>query len=237
MNVAICYYSVHHGNTKKIVKAIKDNFPDVKLVDATKHDDVDLSRCDVIGFASGIYAGRPGKPLLKIAENSLLDGKKVFFIATSSMRLDSFLKPLRDIAAKKNCEVVGEYQCRGYDTFGPLKLTGGVAKGHPDDAEIAAAVELDAVGCKPQRCRDLRVALTALPQFSDLPFLIACHVKTSRSGLENFSCHQLVKFSDFDRTRRKFPHRGVGEKGGAGNRQIKKRRSAEADRRGQITVE
>ena len=30
---------------------------------------------------------------------------------------------------------------QGFDTFGPFKLIGGVAKGHPDDRDLAAAVE------------------------------------------------------------------------------------------------
>ena len=28
-----------------------------------------------------------------------------------------------------------------YDTFGPFKLVGGIAKGHPDDKDIQNAVE------------------------------------------------------------------------------------------------
>ena len=31
--------------------------------------------------------------------------------------------------------------CLGFDTFGPFKLVGGLAKGHPDEAEIEKAVE------------------------------------------------------------------------------------------------
>lgn len=38
-------------------------------------------------------------------------------------------------------ELVGRFSCKGFDTFGPFKLIGGVAKGHPDDRDLAAAVE------------------------------------------------------------------------------------------------
>ena len=34
-----------------------------------------------------------------------------------------------------------EDKCLGYDTFGPFKLVGGIAKGHPTEAEIKGAVE------------------------------------------------------------------------------------------------
>jgi flavodoxin len=37
--------------------------------------------------------------------------------------------------------MIGSYGCRGYDTFGHLKLIGGIAKGHPDEKDIAGAIE------------------------------------------------------------------------------------------------
>jgi len=35
---------------------------------------------------------------------------------------------------------MGSYGCRGYDTYGPFKLVGGIAKGHPTEEEIDGAV-------------------------------------------------------------------------------------------------
>ncbi len=32
------------------------------------------------------------------------------------------------------------FRCLGWDAFGPFKPVGGIAKGHPDEADIAAAV-------------------------------------------------------------------------------------------------
>ena len=37
--------------------------------------------------------------------------------------------------------LVGRFSCKGFDTFGPFKLIGGVSKGHPDEKDIAAAIE------------------------------------------------------------------------------------------------
>ncbi len=42
---------------------------------------------------------------------------------------------------KQGCESLGEFLCLGFDTFGPFKLVGGVAKGHPTEDEIRAAVK------------------------------------------------------------------------------------------------
>ena len=38
-------------------------------------------------------------------------------------------------------KVIGKFGCKGYDTFGPFKLVGGIAKGHPDEEDIKNAVE------------------------------------------------------------------------------------------------
>lgn len=47
---------------------------------------------------------------------------------------------MREIADRKRCRELGAYHCLGYDTFGPFKLVGGIAKGHPTEEEIAEAV-------------------------------------------------------------------------------------------------
>ena len=110
MKTAIVYASVHHGNTKKIIDEIaKTN--DVELIDATQTVEKDLAEYDLIGFASGVYGGRP-----------------VF-------------KSIEQVIAYKHDNIVGRFSCKGFDTFGPFKLIGGVSKGHPDEKDIAAAVE------------------------------------------------------------------------------------------------
>ena len=43
------------------------------------------------------------------------------------------------IAGEKGCPILGEFSCRGYDTFGPLRLVGGIAKGRPDTGELESA--------------------------------------------------------------------------------------------------
>ena len=46
---------------------------------------------------------------------------------------------LAEIAGEKRCPVLGEFSCRGYDTFGPFKLVGGIAKGHPNARDLERA--------------------------------------------------------------------------------------------------
>ncbi|MGW6724853.1 flavodoxin [Nocardia sp. NPDC055029] len=40
---------------------------------------------------------------------------------------------------KKGFDVVDLFGCRGFDTWLPLRLVGGIRKGHPDATDIAAA--------------------------------------------------------------------------------------------------
>ena len=35
--------------------------------------------------------------------------------------------------------MLGAFSCKGYDTFGPFKLVGGIAKGHPDERDLENA--------------------------------------------------------------------------------------------------
>ena len=140
MKTAIVYYSKHHGNTKKLLDAIAAE-NEVTLMDVTAQPAADLSEYDRIGFASGIYYTSFAKQLLAYAEEHLPEGKDVFYIYTHGAPKGDFLKAIREIAAKKKCREIGEYRCQGFDTFGPFKLVGGLAKGHPTESEIKAAAD------------------------------------------------------------------------------------------------
>lgn len=137
--VAIVYGSVHHGNTKKLVDAIAQQFA-VDVIDATQPVEVDMNQYDVIGVASGIYAGHFHQAISKFIEAQLPANKKVFLIYTSAMPSD-FSKAIKKALAAKDAQILGCYGCRGYNTFGPFKLVGGTSKGHPDETDLAGVIE------------------------------------------------------------------------------------------------
>ena len=139
MKTAIVYYSRHHGNTKKLLDAVATE-NEVDLIDVIEQPDADLSAYDRIGFASGIYYNAFAAQLMDFARNKLPEGKDMFYFYTHGAPKGTFLKAIREIAAEKGCRELGEYGCRGYDTFGPFKLVGGIAKGHPTPEEIDGAV-------------------------------------------------------------------------------------------------
>ena len=141
MKTAIAYYSEHHGNTKKLLDAICAVDKEVTLIDVTEKREVNLSDYDRIGFASGIYFSKFAEQVLSFASVNLPAEKPVFFIATCGNPMKIYFNSIRKVANDKQCKVLGEYLCLGYDTFGPFKLVGGIQKGHPDETELKEAVE------------------------------------------------------------------------------------------------
>lgn len=139
MKTAIIYYSEHHGNTKKLLDAIASQH-DVDLINVTTQPAADLTGYDRIGFASGIYYNCFARPLLDYVRQHLPDGKDVFFLCTHGAPKGNFMKSIRTLTEEKHCKELGSYHCQGYDTFGPFRLVGGIAKGHPTAEEIKEAV-------------------------------------------------------------------------------------------------
>ena len=141
MKTAIFYYSKHHEYTKKLLDAIKKSSSDeIQLIDVTAAKSVDLSSYDMIGFASGIYYSKFEKRVLAFAKEHLPKGKDVFFIYTYGAEKKGYTKAIREAIANKDANILGEYGCFGFDTFGPFKLIGGIAKNHPTADEINGAV-------------------------------------------------------------------------------------------------
>ena len=139
MRTAIVYYSQHHGNTKKLLDAIASR-EEVTLINVVEDKDADIAAFDRIGFASGIYYRSFARQILAYAEKNLPEGKDVFFLNTCGAPAGVYFNAIRRITEAKHCRELGAYQCRGYDTYGPFKLVGGIAKGHPSEEEINGAV-------------------------------------------------------------------------------------------------
>ena len=138
MKIAIVYASVHHGNTKKIVDEIA-KAKEVKLVDATQVKEKDLSGYDLIGFASGIYYGKFHQVVLNFAAVNLPQDKKTFLICTYGGK--TAFQSMETILEGNHADLIGKFSCKGYDTYGPFKLVGGIVKGHPDEKDLMAAVD------------------------------------------------------------------------------------------------
>ena len=138
MKTAICYLSCHHGNTRKVVEAMA-KAGGTDLIDLHTQPNPTLGGYDCVGFASGIYLSDMHKTVVEFARQHLPAGKPVFFVYTYGGAKGRGTKTLRRIAEEKGCPVLGEFSCKGYDTFGPFKLVGGLAKGHPNAKDLEQA--------------------------------------------------------------------------------------------------
>lgn len=139
MKTAIVFYSKHHGNTKMLLDAIA-KLGDVELIDVMDAAHRKLEGYDMIGFASGIYFAKYHKSVLEFAQSNLPQGKNVFFIHTAGDPRENQNAAIKKITDEKNCKYLGTYFCKGFDTYGPFKLVGGIAKDHPDSDDIFGAV-------------------------------------------------------------------------------------------------
>ena len=138
MKTAVCYYSRHHGNTLKVLHAMARE-GGMDLIDVTGRQAVRLKEYDCLGFASGIYAFSFHKAVVEFARQYLPQGKPVFFVYTYGGARGNGAKAVSEIARERSCPVLGEFSCRGYDTFGPFGLVGGIAKGRPDGQDLMKA--------------------------------------------------------------------------------------------------
>lgn len=141
MKTEIVFYSQHHRNTRKLVQAIKEDDPEVKLIDVSVNKVAELDGYDRIGIASGIYYSKFAKPLMEYLATHLPEGKEVFALYTCGQMRASYTKDIKALVEEKKGTYRGEYGCFGFDTFGPFKLVGGLQKGHPTEEEIQSAVD------------------------------------------------------------------------------------------------
>lgn len=139
MKSLIIYESVHHGNTEKIGKTIAEelNGDIVRISSVNKNT---LNEYELIGFGSGIYYGKLHKNIFDFINGlKIVYNKKAFVFSTSGQGKIKYNKLAEEKLKEKNFEVIGSFTCKGYDTFGPLKLLGGIAKNRPDSSDFQKA--------------------------------------------------------------------------------------------------
>ena len=144
---AIVFASRHHGNTRKMVEKIAEKL-DVKLINALQEKNVDLSAYDFIGFASGIDFGTFYDCIYQWMKQNLPEKKRVFFLYTCARLSSRITQTMRTEASKKGTLILGEYGCKGFNTYGPWKLIGGMNKNHPTEKECDEAVRFVKMICE-----------------------------------------------------------------------------------------
>ena len=139
--ILIVCVSVHKGNTLKVAERMAGALG----ADLKKPNEVDMGKLDdygLIGFGSGIYAFRHHKQLMNLVEKlPKMKGKKAFVFSTAGMARDYWHKAIKGELKEKDFEIVGEFNCKGWDEFGPYKLIGGMNKGRPNEDDLNDAEE------------------------------------------------------------------------------------------------
>jgi len=140
MKTLIVYHSFHHGNTAKIAKVLADEL-NAKMVKTEDEETNNWDEYELIGFGSGIYNGKHHKSILHAVEKlPTVKGKKAFVFSTSGV-LRNYNKSLKEMLTTKGFQIVGDFVCKALDTYGPLKLIGGLNKGRPNEEDYQKARE------------------------------------------------------------------------------------------------
>jgi len=139
MKVLITYNSIHRGNTEKIAKAMAAAFG----ADILKYNEVDgynILDYDLIGFGSGIYYGKADKHMIEFIDNlPHTKNREAFVFTTSGKGNADYSSALADKVSKNGFKVIGEFACKAFDAWGPLKLIGGINKGRPNADDLKEA--------------------------------------------------------------------------------------------------
>ena len=138
-SIAIVYKSIHHSNTKKLLDVIR-SVCKVDIFDVEEARHMDMSVYKAVGFASGIYMSRLHESIYEFLDEQESLPKKTFAITTSGSKNKKYGLAFSDYLSKKDLEVLGVYSCKGFNTNGIFGIIGGIAKNHPNDSDMAAAI-------------------------------------------------------------------------------------------------
>jgi flavodoxin len=136
-------YSYHHNNTEKIAGVIGRAL-DARIKTPNQIAPEELREYDLLGFGAGIDSDKHYQVLLDFADKlPQLSDKNAFIFSTSGVTgEEKRVKDhtvLREKIVDKGCKIVGEFQCRGFNTNSFLKFFGGMNKGRPNADDLRHA--------------------------------------------------------------------------------------------------
>ena len=142
MTTLIVCVSISQGNTRRVAEAIGEVL-DAPVVEPEEVAPADVATYDILGIGSGIYGMMFHARLWRFARSlPKVHGMPAFLFATSGSP-EVFWRPailvLSRLLRSKGYRVVGTFSCRGFDTWWPLRLVGGLNKGRPNQADLTAA--------------------------------------------------------------------------------------------------
>ncbi|MGD0451048.1 MAG: flavodoxin family protein [Candidatus Bathyarchaeia archaeon] len=143
MSSLIILFSYHHKNTEKVAQVIAKTL-DAEIKKPEQTDPNSLTNYDLLGFGSGIYFRHHHKVLLQFVDKiPQAANKKAFIFSTSGQtgNMQKFHKQLKEKLLAKGFNIVSEFNCAAFDTFGLLKIVGGLNKERPNEDDLEKAKE------------------------------------------------------------------------------------------------
>lgn len=146
-NVLIVAAISKTGGTAKVAKAMSEVF-DARLDSPRQVSAEEFLNYSLVGFGSGIFDQMHHASIFEFIEGlPELLGMKVFIFSTSGVsrrfaidhEIDDPHTALRVSLLAKGCEIVGEYNCAGFNNNSFLKFFGGMNRGKPDAQDIGRA--------------------------------------------------------------------------------------------------
>ena len=145
MKSLIVVISIHHNNTGKIADAMA-KILDAQIKKPQQINPEELQEYDLVGFGSGIYDATHHKALHNLADKlPQVSNKKAFIFSTSGVSWKSKVvkdhSKLREKLQSKGYTIVGDFNCKGFNTNSFLKYFGGMNKGKPNAEDLKNAEE------------------------------------------------------------------------------------------------
>lgn len=119
---------------------------DAEIIELAKDGStsVEISEFDLIGFGAGIAFSKHYKQLLTFAQGlQNVEGKKAFVFSTAGLSSEKQKKKhhnrLLEILNEKGFQIVGQFACKGHDSYSVLKVIGGINKGRPNADDLSKA--------------------------------------------------------------------------------------------------
>ena len=136
-------YSYHHNNTLKVAEAMAKQL-ETEIKTPQQSNPEDPQKYDLVGFGAGIDSGKHYKVLLDYAEKlPQVENKGAFIFSTAGVTGEKKLakdhSTLREKLEAKGYRIVGEFQCKGFNTNVFLKYFGGMNKGRPNEEDLKNA--------------------------------------------------------------------------------------------------
>lgn len=140
MKTLIICVSMHHGNTEKIAKAMAEVL-DAEIKKPSEVNIEEITKYDLIGFASGIYNRKHHRSLFELVDKlKSQKHNKAFIFSTATIPFKVLHKPLKESLIDKGFDIIEEFCCKGFMNHSFTKyIFGGLNKGRPNEKDLENA--------------------------------------------------------------------------------------------------